>query len=1527
MSDLPQDVPTIAIVGMAGRFPGASDLDEFWRNLRSGEESITFFSRQELEEVGFEASMLDHPDFVPAFGSVEDIDLFDAAFFDFNPRDAELTDPQHRWFLEIAWHALEDAGLVPDRYPGLIGVYASTTFNTYLTRNLRGHPLPGAQVYYSNDKDFMATRASYKLDLKGPSVNVQTACSSSLVATCMACQALLDYQCDTALAGGASLAVPHRLGYVYQEGGIASPDGHCRAFDAAAAGSVGGCGAGVVVLKRLEDAVADGDRIRAVISGVGLNNDGSSKPGFSAPSVRGQAEAIAMAQAMAQVGPETVDYVETHGTGTRLGDSVEIAALAKAFGDGDGRTLLGAVKTNIGHLDVAAGIAGLIKTALAIEHGEIPPTLHFVTPNSDLEKSPRFGVAADLTPWPRRRHPRRAGVSSFGIGGTNAHVVVEQAPEPEPSGPSRRWQLLAFSAKSDGSLESLTDDLGQHLETTGDSLADIAYSLRHGRKSFEHRRILVCRDAADAASALSQRDPRLLTLRRDAGARPLTFLFPGQGAQYAGMGRGLYSTEPTFRRWIDTATESLTPRLDVDLRQLLLAEGDALESAHRQLEQTALAQPALFVVEHALARLWIEWGATPQAMLGHSIGEYVAATLAGVFSLDDALALVAARGRLMQSCPEGSMLSVPLPAEEVSELLGDELDLAAVNAPSSCVLSGPAEAIEALAATLAERNIEARRLHTSHAFHSAMMDEILDDFAAELRRVSLKPPRIPFLSNVTGTWITAGEAQDPDYWCRHLRRTVRFADGLAELWKEPERIFLEVGPGRTMTSLASQQAPSPPAVGTLVRSLPTAKESTDESELLLTELGKLWLAGIELDDAGFYRHESRRRVSLPAYPFDRQRYWIDPLAGSGDAAAVSRDAAERLELDDWFHLPCWQRAPRPAEGPEPPVGDAGWLVFADRRGIGEAVARRLRERGWRAVIARPGDGFARIDTDEFRLDPRRLEDYEALLRDLASGGALPHRLAHCWSLDAPEAATSAAESFRHQQDVGFYSLLRLAQALASSTVTQPVQLEVVSVGLFEVTASETLLPERVTVLGPARVIPQELPNVACRTVDLEVPEAADHDSLAERLIAELAAPAPALATVAYRGGRRWVQKFLPWPLAEPSAEEVPLRRGGVYLITGGLGHVGRDLARYLITELDARVVLTGRSATAEDAEGAGLAEASADAPGAAVYAADVADVEGVTRVVQEVRQRFGDLHGVFHAAGVLEPEAFGSIQQLEPAVCEQHFGAKVHGLYALEQALEGQPLDFCLLFSSTSSVLGGLGFLAYAASNQFMDAYAHQHNRRSEVPWISACWDPWQRTVASAADDLPDELGSSLKGLAMTPEEGIEALRRVLALNDVSQVVVSLGDLDRRIEQWSRPGPSADSPETAKATGKRHDRPELGTPYLAPRNEIETALAEIWSELLGIEPIGVHDDFFALGGHSLLGVQVVSRLREKFRVDLPVGQLFEQPTIAALGTQVVEQRAEEVEEDQLADALDRLEELSEDEIARLLAEAAGESDD
>ncbi len=1359
----------IAIVGMAGRFPGARNVAEFWQNLKNGVEAIRPFSDAELLAAGVSADELAQAEYVKSGVVLEDLDMFDAAFFGFSPKDASIMDPQHRVFLECAWEALENAGHAPESFEGSIGVYAGSGMNSYMIHNL----LTNARLVASaglflirqtgNDKDVLTTRVSYELNLHGPSINVQTACSTSLVAVHLACQSLLNQECDMALAGGVTIEFPHGRGYLYREGEILSRDGHCRAFDADSSGTVFSSGAGIVVLRRLADGLADRDTIHAVILGSAINNDGARKVGYLAPSVEGQSEVIAEALGVAGVAASDISYVETHGTGTKVGDPIEVKALTRAFREtahGEGYCAIGSLKTNIGHLDTAAGVAGLIKTAMALGHRQIPPNLHFRNPNPliDFKNSPFF-VNTALTEWKDGRGPRRAGVTSLGIGGTNAHLVLEEAPPVEAHSAAKPYQLLVLSAKTASALEKASQNLGAHLQEHGElPLQDVAHTCQSGREPFAHRRTVVAGTTEEASKLLKESLPsRVFTGQAAARVPDVVFMFSGQGSQYVNMGRGLYETETVFRNQLDRCAECLIPDLGLDLRKLIYpSEQDSTEAAEK-LSHTSFTQPALFSIEYALAQWWMAHGIAPSAMIGHSIGEYVAACLAGVFSLEDGLHLSALRGRLMGEMPSGSMLSVAVAAGTLS--LPAELALAAINGPEQCVVSGPTDAIETFALELEKRSVPCRLLRTSHAFHSAMMEPMLESFRAHLAKVSLHAPKIPYLSNVSGTWITPAEATDPGYWTKHLRNTVRFSDGLAELFRDPAKVFLEVGPGQALTSLTRQQ-PGKPKISKVLSSVRHPQEQVPDAVFLLNSVGQFWIAGLSPDWDALHAGEKPYRVPLPTYPFERQRHWIEPggrvLASKGAEVAPSVDAAQS---EQWFHRRVWKKASAEKNAP---AEHACWLLFLDETGLGRHISKRLKTAGHEVLEVVAGDKYRRTGTGSYAIRPGVRVDYDELLKDIVKHEHPLTRILHLWSVTG--AATN--RSLDQTLDLSFYSPLFLAQAWGDQD-PGGAEITCVSNGLQSIVGENVIEPARAALLGPVRVIPKEFPELFCRSIDLDR-NIQDPKSAADDIIAECSLRSGD-SCVAYRQAERWVEAFEPASL-RAQASGSRLREKGVYLIVGGLGGIGLAVAEHLARTVHARLVLVGRTPLPPKSEwktvlgepnGANSARQrisklrEIESLGAEVLAiaADVTDSRAIAEAVNTARQRFGDIHGVIHAAGLIED---GPLQIKTPESAARVLAPKIQGTLALQQALGDKKLDFFLLFSSISSLAPPAGQVDYAAANAFLDAFALSQAGRQPVTAVN--WGLWA-DVGMGSRDIAGNHPILGRRLVQTPTETIYSNR------------------------------------------------------------------------------------------------------------------------------------------------------------------------
>jgi acyl transferase domain-containing protein len=1148
----------LAVIGMAGRFPGARNLREFQENLERGMESISFLSDRELAEAGLAPELIANPAYVKTAGGVlAEKELFDAAFFDYTPAEAEIMDPQIRVLHECAWAALEDAGCSPQYYDGLIGLYAGATFDlnwqALSVFSGKSEEMGHFTAGQLNNKDFLCTSISYRLNLKGPAVLVQTACSTSLAAIHLAGRALLTGDCDIALAGGVTIASHRQNGYFYQDSMVMSPDGHCRAFDTQARGMVGGNGAGIVVLKPLKKALADGDHIYAMIKGSAINNDGTRKVGYTAPSIKGQVEVIRAAHAFSQVAPESISYVETHGTGTPLGDPVEIEALTRAFNlDKKGICRIGSVKTNIGHLDSAAGVAGFIKTVLALKHRVIPPSLHFDTPNPKIafDNTP-FVVNRELVEWNRNGYPLRAGVSSFGIGGTNVHVVLEEAPQPDidhgslaggEKSSAQEYQLILLSARTPSALDNITQNLVEYFKEElfapsrqgnpahpGLTLANAAYTLQTGRTCFNHRKKLVCRTLEEAVEALSSPDSRNVYSHYadDDEKKRIVFMFSGQGSQYVNMGLELYQNEPPFRQEIDRCFNLLPLEIAADIRNALFPGHHHLEAAAGRLTTQDISQPLCFIFSYALAQLLIHWGIQPQVMTGYSIGEYAAACLAGIFSLEDALGLVVLRGQLMQKLPPGVMLSVPLPEEDLTPLLNDRLSVAVVNGPS-CIVSGTEADIAAFEEQLKEKKYFCLRLKISHAGHSPVMDSMAGEFAAKVKSIPLHSPQIPIISGMTGKWLSDKEAADPRYWERHLRQPVRFAAGIDVLVKKNHYLYIEVGAGRDLSAVVRRQSrknTEPPVIN-LIRH---PQNPISDIYYLWGKLGDLWLYGVDIDWKRFRSREKSARIPLPSYPFERKRYWLEvpPGAEAAGRLPAALSPAKTPNIDEWFYIPSWKRLrPLSSQKKSPPT-DSTWLVFSPGNPLGSLLVKRLRQNRQTVVLVKTGTTFHRENSDLYHLNPRDDNQYHTLFQQLRQDGKLPGQILHLWGVTEFTPHNLDLPGVESTQNLGFYSLLNLARAIAQLGIKSDIRIQVITNNMQETAGETELHPEKSTVLGAVKVIPREYANIRCRSIDILLPTPGSEAEqwLIDNLIREFG-DTGAEPEIAYRQNHRWGSS---WP--------------------------------------------------------------------------------------------------------------------------------------------------------------------------------------------------------------------------------------------------------------------------------------------------------------------------------------------------------------------------------------------------------------
>ena len=1513
----------IAIIGMAIRCPGAANVGEFWSNLKNGVESISFFTEEELRQAGISDAILKLPTFIRAGAPLAGLELFDAEYFNYSAREAEFIDPQQRVFLECAVEALETAGVDPARHTGQIGVFAGEGQTLYGYQILANRSVIGVErqmAVIGNDKDYLATRTSYKLGLRGPSITVQCACSTSTVAVHLAIQSLVSRECDLALAGGVSVSwLRGKGGYHFVEGGILSRDGHTRPFDANASGTVFADGVAIVVLKRLEEAVVDGDDIQAVILGTAVNNDGSNKISYTAPSIDGQCAVLAEAMDVAGVSPDTIGYVEAHGTGTALGDPIEIEALQRVFRTATDKKQfcgVGSLKSNVGHLNTISGLAGTIKAALCVKTGEIPPSLHFETPNPkiDFANSP-FYVPTELTNW-SSAGPRRACISAFGIGGTNTEVLIEEPPPATSESSAKSMHVGIVSAKSERALDAACARLARHLrEHPQQNIADVCHTLATGRALYPHVRAVICASTQEAADALVSNDPSSTVggLRTVPG-KPVTFLFPGQGSQHVYMGRELYKEEPVFRREIDKCSELLREHAGIDLRAMLFPGDETTHDAEQLLRNTQYTQPAIFSVSYAAAKLWMSLGVRPAMALGHSIGEFVAACLAEVFSLEDALRAVAERGRLIQSMPGGAMLAVMRPAADVEPLLPQTISMAAINTPTACVASGPREAIAALELRLAEKGISATLLHTSHAFHSAMLEPAVSPFIEFMHGIELKPPQMPYVSNVTGEWITDAQATSASYWGAHMRAPVLFHKGLTCIANHASTAFLEVGPGRSLGTLARSLGREVSDHVIQSSMAHAAARGVGEVKAFLRAAAELWAIGAPIDWSRRYEGERRRKRPLPTYPFERKKYWIldderpaqaqpKPASGEAGPGPVVAQPPGRAGSRYTVETATWKRVQHSA--PARTNADQTalvWLVFVTTETVDQRVANALRNRGDEVIVVEKGAAFTKLGEGRFSCDPNQEANIDDLCSAIAEALATDRllRVVYFCNPSHPRAADQVASQYRREVNDKINAPIALIRSLTRHAKNENIGLTIVTRDGQEITGRETIDPMMALPIGPCLAGMHEYPGFNCRIVDItsQVPVI---EQLAQQLAADLAEPRQSVVT-AYRGNARWARIVEPIPAFLLKNSHAAFRKDGVYLITGGLGALGLAVGKHLAENYQANLILISRTLLparedwskiqAQDDNRLarivrGIEEIEAAGGKVMVGTADVCDLARMQDVVRDAYDRFGSVHGVIHAAGVPgnTPIGLKTLQEVD-----QVLYPKVLGLAVLEQIFADRNLDFLALFSSTSALWGRVGQVDYTAANAYLDAYAIASWGKANWPTISINWDNW-REVGMAVDTHRTNPGQDKQLRGLSTADGVRAFGQALSARH-PQVIVRTS----RPQPGSRaqagppavaaPGASPAQQTKPKSKPKGYPRPALAQPYQAPATELETNLAALWSELLMITPIGRDDNFFELGGHSLLGLQLLPRIRDKYQIVLESRELFANPTIAKLAANI-----------------------------------------
>jgi len=1447
----------IAIVGISCKFPKSNDSKQFWENLIEANEMVQFYTDEEIEQLGIDKKVVNDENFVKRNSSIENSESFDYPFFGYTKDEANLMDPQIRILHEQVWLAIEDAGYNVFDYKDKVGMYltAEDNFNwiahSLITENKNIDPYFLSLI---SNKNFISSLISYKLNLRGPSMAVDTACSSSLVTTHLACRSLLLRECSMAVAGGVNLKTSSTPGYFYREGMINSKDGYCRPFDSESTGTVRAEGAGVVVLKRLEDAINDRDNIYAIIRASAVNNDGNMKVGYTAPSIKGQVECVTSAHKMAKTPYNSISYVECHGTGTKLGDPVEIDALNQAFNyDKDHKCAVGSLKSNIGHLGNSAGIGGLIKTTLSLKNKAIPPLKYFNTPNPEINfKGGPFYVTTQKEKWQSADPslPLRAGVSSFGIGGTNAHMIVEEYQDETKSEPSRPYKLLTYSAKNEKALSRYAAKIENSLRNEKSELSDFAFTLNTGRSEFNYRNFEVGQDNEEIASKLAEKQNSSSNVNEK---QQLIFMFPGQGSQYFKMGKSLYEHETDFRIVMDQGFQILFDLTQQDYAEILGYKASDIDS--NLINETIYTQPLLFLVEYALASVLVKWGVKPENMIGHSLGEYVAACIAGVFSLEDALYLIVNRAQLMYSVEKGSMIAIDAPLENIQHLLNDTLSIAAINSKTTCVVSGKIEDIESFSEVLTANELSFSKLKTSHAFHSAMMDEMLDSYKQKISKVQLANPQLPFVSNLTGKQITDQEAVSPDYWVNHLRQTVNFSDGIELILKKGQGIFVEIGPGNTLLSLSKQNSNYSKKNAT-IETLTRFNDETNDNLKFANAVGNLWKNGVKINWTEYYAHEKRKRISVPSYSFDIYKldFKVDPFTKIGNTKTVS--------FDDWFYVPNWKKSILKKEE-SAKQNENNFLFFSEETPLAEAVIDTLRKEGNKVIEIKKGASFTAASENEFLLNPVSEEDYKLLFKKLEDRKVSVNQIVFNWNFD---------EETQENLLSVFSIINNLCKKVIDYLPETNKKITVLNTLNHQIIGDEKINTAMTASIKQLQVFAQENANVFFISIDANQD---NHEpQFVSKIINELMYNYSD-QTIGYRGLNRW-QEFYENITYQPETKS--LANGKTYIITGGLGQIGKTLTTYLCDTYNATIILIGRknipaeniwdnikSNPNSDKKVLELIDEIIDLRNETrqihYYKTDVSNHSQFTQIIDKIESVHGKISGIFHTAGNVDPSTFKPVEKLNDEIVLSQFAPKVQGVINIENVFKNRNPDFIWITSSLASILGGLTYGAYAAANAFIDSY-----------------------VKNKALEFKNWYCVNLDGIGenrITHQNLIQIVEKTLRTESYPQVIVSLKDpnfLEINIENTD----TVESPEDDLLL----ERNETGVEYVAPSNDVEMQLCGLFQSFLGYKEIGVLDNFFDLGADSLKAMTLMKRMNKLFGVELNILDIFTNPTVQKLAEKI-----------------------------------------
>lgn len=1455
----------IAIIGIAGKFPGAKDVFEFWENIKRGKECLTHFSEAELKDDGVDERLINSAAYIRSAMVLEEKGYFDSNFFNYAPQEAAIMTPHARMLHECVWTAIEDAGIYDDikNVPVALIAGASANFEWQVHSKLMG-PNDNVDSFRSSilsTTKYMNTLVAYNLDLKGPAIYIDTACSTSLTGVHLACRSLLTGDAKIAIAGGVTINSRRTQGYLYQQEGALSEDGHCKAFNSNASGTIGGEGAAFVVLKKLQDAINDGDRIYSIIKGSAINNDGRRKVGFTAPSIDGQSECIRIAHRMAKVASETIGYIEAHGSGTKLGDPIELMALKKAFDNGkEFSAALATVKSNIGHLDAAAGTAGLLRAVLSIWHKTIPPAVYSNDPLPDLKWGTNgFYLNAELKPWPQKDNlPLRAGISSFGFGGTNAHLVLEEAPQQKIADKERKYNLLTISAQTENSLSQFQERLTAFLSgSEGLNLSDVCYTLQTARKQYDYRKSFVFEDRQGLLKLL-QADSSHSYQRSKSRKDSVVFLFSGLGSQYQGMCQHLYENEPLFTQYVNECFQYIKSIAGIDL-QPLLYPSQPLSPNHDAYSQIDIGQYLVFTIEYSLAKLLMEWGVQPDYMVGYSFGEYVAACISGVFSLQDAIKIVCKRAELIMSTTAGLMLSIPLTRKEIKPLLNNDISLSIDNGPS-CVVSGSKTAIIALERTLKDQRLMVTYLNANHAVHSHLMDPILENLKLFIQTIQINKPAIPYISNVTGDWITIEDITDSDYWARHLRQTVEFSTAIERLTIKKNLLCIEIGTGNEISALVNRVFESKGIDAIAINMVRPENNNISDYRYLLNRLGYLWSLGINVDWKSYYQNDSRQKLSLPTYCFEKIQYQTEVnLAESVIKGFHLPDSSSNTEPWDWIYYPIWKKSFIESSST---VDKRCYVIFSLEHAFTSMLKQMLAQRGDEVIEVMIGSGFERVSTKKFIIHPAQLDDYKLLFKQLEQEGMSVTDIVHTWSMGVDQLVAPLYED-AEALDWIYFSIQKIIKGLLYVNNIDGKHISVLTDRLHKVLGDEEMSYSSSLVLGIINVLPQEF-NVTCSNIDINLSERTNASFT--KLAAEIQNRSSE-RVIAIRNGNRWLLDYqkVANPIRENAAQ---LKKGGVYLVTGGLGKIGYVLVQYLLKEYQAKVVILGRSKPGPEINQKlnSLKEISSDVT---YFSVDIASILQLREVKSDIEATIGPVCGIIHAAGIIDHSYYELIEDLTINKSLYLFSPKLRGIENIYKLYKDAALDFVWITSSLAAIVGGLSYASYSAANLFMDYFLL--SKEKELP-------NW-KCIDLGALDLASDVNNTgnLKQTHLSANDICRLFEWSLSVKDQGLLIVTKGDLHKIIN-----GIFASRKRSYLKTDfhveqiRKIERPNLVNDYKPPITSMQKRIVEMIEYLFGIGEIGIEDNFFELGGDSLKALVLIRRIKSELNVSLSVNDIFKQ---------------------------------------------------